>query len=122
MQRPAITRRRARPRGRPGIPVTPVIRVLPVLRVWCAPVGALAAALLSFWTGGVHLAALAVLAALYLVSVLRGGLARDPLGLLAGFLAPAIAVGVLTLSPLGALEGLLWGGFVRLFLLEQARA
>ena len=94
---------------------------MPTLRVWCAPLGALAAALLSFWTGGVHLAALAVLAALYLVSILRGGRARDPLGPLAGFLAPTIAVGVLTLGPLGALEGLLWGGFVRVFLIEQSR-
>jgi len=79
--------------------------------------------MLSFWTGGVHLAALAVLAALYLVSILRASrtTARDPLGPLAGFVAPVLAVGVLTGSALGAVEGLLWGGFVRVFLIEQSR-
>jgi len=97
-----------------------IARALPV---WSAPLGALMAAILSFWTGGVHLATLAVLAALYLVSILRARTttARDPLGPLAGFVGPALAVGVLTGSALGAVEGLLWGGFVRVFLLEQSR-
>ncbi len=97
-----------------------IARALPV---WSTPLGALLAAMLSFWTGGVHLAALAVLAALYLISILRArsSTARDPLGLLAGFVGPALAVGVLTGSALGALEGLLWGGFVRVFLIEQSR-
>ena len=97
-----------------------IARALPI---WSTPLGALIAAMLSFWTGGVHLAALAVLAALYLVSILRARTttARDPLGPLAGFVAPTLAVGVLTGSALGAVEGLLWGGFVRVFLIEQSR-
>lgn len=153
---------------------------------WAPPLGAIAAALLSFGTGGVCLPALASLLALHALSVLGlrvgyhrlfthrrfaagpglrvtlavlGGLAgqgpllawvdrhrarergdlpvpardlaRDPalalvdrlyplwLGL--GFLAPAALVGLATRSPQGALEGLLWGGLVRLFVLQQLR-
>lgn len=94
------------------------------MRPWLAPLGALAAALLSFWTGGVHLVALATLALLGGISALRirgGDPRRDPLGPLPGLLAPALIVGALTLSLLGLIEGLLWGGLVRVFLLEQAR-
>lgn len=96
---------------------------------WATPLGALAAAFLSFGTGGVSLLALACLALLSLLSAHHLAAAHDPaaatleqLGprwLLLGFLAPALVVGLATRSPLGALEGLLWGGFVRLFLLHH---
>lgn len=119
--RPASTTTRCG--GRSRHPGRRSARLVRTVRVWSSPVGALAAALLSFWTGGVHIAALAVMAALFLVSVPRARIdARDPLGPGPGFLAPMLAVAVLTGSGLGALEGLLWGGFVRVFLLEQARA
>ena len=42
-----------------------------------------------------------------------------PLWLLLGLLAPALVVGAITRSPLGALEGLLWGGLLRLFLIQH---
>ncbi len=94
-----------------------------LVQPWLGPLGALAAALLSFWTGGVHLIALATLAVLYALSLLRGSDRRgsDPLGLGPGFLLPALIVGAWTSSALGAVEGLLWGGLVRVFLLEQSR-
>jgi hypothetical protein len=86
---------------------------IPTLLAWAAPLGAVAAAILSFWTGGVHPLALACTAVLFALAARGVAVDRGALG----FLGPALLVGLATTSGLGALEGLLWGGFVRVFLL-----
>lgn len=80
---------------------------------WAAPLGAVAAALLSFWTGGVHPLALACTALLFVLATRGVAVDRHALG----FLGPALLLGLVTMSGVGAVEGLLWGGFVRVFLL-----
>lgn len=45
---------------------------------------------------------------------------RSMLWVLAGLLLPALAGGLITLSWQGALGGFLWGGWVRVFLVEQS--
>jgi hypothetical protein len=84
-----------------------------LLLAWAAPLGAVAAAVLSFWTGGVHVLALACTVVLFALAARGVAVDRHALG----FLGPALLVGLVTTSGLGALEGLLWGGFVRMFLL-----
>ncbi len=121
---------------------TSTSRIGGLLLAWAPPLGALSAAALALCTGSVSTTALVSLLVLYALSAL-GGMAADRaliapprlrpalaacsglIGrgaspwLLFGLLAPAVVVAATDHTLAGALDGLLWGGLVRLFLIQH---